>query len=110
MNEPYTITPSENGREVLLCIRQDQEMRAWNVARALRGRWAPGLRAFHMTPARAEKWKILYAAGFDAHTIRSHDQRVWVFTQKGVTFTLGESMRLAETQEPEPIPEIEVEF
>jgi hypothetical protein len=99
MNEPYTVTLSDNGREALLQINQEQPMRAWNVARALKGRWAPGLRAFHMTPARAEKWKTLFDAGFDATTIRSHDQRVWVFVHEGKTFTLAESIRLAETPE-----------
>jgi hypothetical protein len=110
MTEPYTIKPSESGREALLTIREDQEMRAWNVARALKGRWAPGLRAFHMTPARAEKWKALFDAGFDATTIRAHDQRVWVFKHEGKTLTLAESMRLAETSDPLPPPEISVEF
>lgn len=99
MTELYTITLSESGREALLQIREDQEMRAWNVARALKGRWAPGLRAFHMTPARAEKWKTLYAAGFDATTIRVHDQRIWIFKHDGKTLTLSESMRLAETED-----------
>lgn len=110
MDHPYTVTPSENGREVLLAIRQDQEFRAWNIARALKGRWAPGLAAFHMTPARAEKWKILYAAGFDATTVRVHDQRVWVFKHDGKTWNLAESMRLAESLDMPPPPEVEVQW
>jgi hypothetical protein len=107
MNEPFTITPSDNGREVLLRISPKQEMRAHNLARALRGRFALGLHAYYMTPARAEKWQALFDAGFDATTIRAHDQRVWVFKHEGKTWTLAESMRLAD---PEPPAEIEVEF
>lgn len=111
----YTIKPSENGRarEVVLQIRQDQDFRAWNIARALKGRWALGLRAFYMTPARAKKWEALFAAGLDAAQVTAHDQRVWIFKRDGRSLTLAESMRLAETpedDEPPAVAEIEVEF
>lgn len=66
----YTITPAPTTGDVLLrftpACPAPELRRASALARALRGRYVPGCAGFRLTPYAAERWSLLFAAGFDA--------------------------------------------
>lgn len=79
-------------REV--CIKVGKDVpdgypgRGENLARALDGRYAPGVRCFYLTPARAAKWYCLFMAGFDARQVGTKwGGTAWVYFRAGAEYS-----------------------
>ena len=59
----YTLQPNPKTREYALTFPAPDE-RGANLAHALGARHCAHLATFYLTPARADKWRALYDAGF----------------------------------------------
>lgn len=83
----YTLTPPAKSSDdefalAIPLLRPDgYEHRGALLAKALRGRWAPGSRCFYLTRGRAPKWETLYLAGFTAR--QTSQDRLWRFCAPG---------------------------
>ncbi len=67
------------------------------LARALRARIV-GRQTLYMTPARAEKWRLLFRAGYTAHKRIVGGQPNWTFSLRfgdGERVSLPDAVRLA---------------
>jgi hypothetical protein len=67
----YTIVPARYAKNLwVIKPRSDGsgfKTRAARLAEALNGRWVHRSGGYHVSKARADRFKMLYAAGFDAH-------------------------------------------
>ena len=84
-----TYTATQQGSEIRLIVRKDQPDgfpgRGEMLARAMDARWPFGTPfTYFLTPARAEKWRVLWSAGANAR------QRGTRFANKEWVFVIGE--------------------
>jgi len=92
--ESYRLT--QVGREVELRL---SGARGVGLARALGAR-EHGLGGIvYLQPAKAEKWRLLFMAGFGARLRRVGGLRVWTFERGGCThLNLAEAVRIARAE------------
>ena len=105
--KPYTITPGaircgSMPSDISPMLRFTPEcsladiQRGTSLARALSGRYARGLVAFHLDPSAARKFAVLFDAGFSAEKRRIMSHVIWQFSRNGVgRWALHEAMRIA---------------
>lgn len=94
-NERYQLSTAPDGRDVLIVV--DRNGRGEALARALCGRVIPCAElTFYFTPARAEKWRSLFLAGFSARRRHPGGLAAWSFERGRERFSLAGAMKLAE--------------
>ncbi len=93
--ERYQLATADDGEDVLLVI--DRHGRGESLARALGGRLIPCADlTFYFTPARAEKWRCLFIAGFAAKRRHVGGLGAWSFERGAEThLPLAEAMKRA---------------
>lgn len=95
--ERYQLAPAANGQDVLLTI--DRGGNGERLARALRGRLMPGMAlTFYFTPARADKWRTLFMAGFTARLRMVGGVQGWMFERGDERLPLREAVRVARAE------------
>lgn len=62
------------------------------LARSLKGRCAPD-GSWWLTPARADKWRLLFRAGYSARKRFVLGQPVWVYELEGQALSLADAVR-----------------
>lgn len=92
----YNITPSPfSATEVLVTFTKDAKIadikRGRQLAESLRGRWSIRFVGHFLTPKRAERWKLLFDAGWEAVVVYRYNVKSWVYT-------LGEKRNLTAQQ------------
>ncbi len=79
--ESYRLEPTPSGEIKLLATRFEGQSRGATLALALKARRRAQQHAltFYLTPARAEKWQVLFTAGFTARRRHMNGFAAWSF-------------------------------
>jgi len=82
---PYTITLSPvSTNEHLVAFTPaatiEDIKRGRELANSLRGRYSIRLRGHLLTPARMERWRLLFDAGWTAEPTYHYNVRAWTYT------------------------------
>jgi hypothetical protein len=84
-HESYRAQEVKDG-DVLIMVAKDVPDglpgRGELLAQALQGRYAPSLRGYYLTPARARKWHALFMGGATAKQRMTRFGKTWVFVCK----------------------------
>ena len=95
--EFYELTPRPNVREVIIrcgkVVPDERPGRAQLLAQALSHRYAKGMGAYVLTPAKFEKWQALFEGGFSARW--NGAKGAWVFVHGHRSMPLARAIRKA---------------